>query len=173
MPFDQTTQPELADAISRGHYPKLRDLAPHVSQALSKVVATGMNLDPKSRLGSAREFDSSLGRLPHRVRRFTPITDDRPRLNEHRSHRSLSVGCDRAALGEFGEKVLIGDDRDDLRLQLAGHQRQRGQHETHRDVVMASPLRNTDPQQAALQLLVLAAAVPVKVVTSASATRPS
>ncbi|MGC5224442.1 serine/threonine-protein kinase [Micromonospora sp. DT81.3] len=72
-PFDQVMQAALDVAIQAGARPALRDLAPHASLALSRVVDQGMHLDPSRRFSNAAEFDSALGKLPPRINRFTPI----------------------------------------------------------------------------------------------------
>jgi serine/threonine-protein kinase len=73
MPFNQTYQADLDTAIQTGDCPDIRDLAPHVSQALADKVRHGMALDPSDRYGSASLFDSKLGGLPSRLRHFEPI----------------------------------------------------------------------------------------------------
>lgn len=66
-----TTKLELDAAIIGAAYPALRDLAPHVSQALADKVRTGMSIDPTTRFASAAAFDSALA-LSSSARTFTP-----------------------------------------------------------------------------------------------------
>lgn len=73
MPFNQTYQADLDAAIQAGDCPDIRDLAPHVSQALADKVRQGMSLEPSERYASASLFDSKLGGLPSRQRHFAPI----------------------------------------------------------------------------------------------------
>jgi eukaryotic-like serine/threonine-protein kinase len=73
LPFAGITQiADLTEAVTKGSYPPVRDVAPHVSQALADKIKTGMALDPLRRFSSAAEFDNALV-LPARARRFTPI----------------------------------------------------------------------------------------------------
>lgn len=72
-PFDQEMQVDLDRAIGSGVRPDLREIAPHVSLALAKVIDRAMHLDPEKRYRTAAEFDSALGHLPTRTNRFTPI----------------------------------------------------------------------------------------------------
>lgn len=72
--FPQTTNGELQDAIERGALPPLRDLAPHVSPALGRIVKKAISLDPKDRYASAEEFDNTLGLLPPRQTGFLPLS---------------------------------------------------------------------------------------------------
>jgi serine/threonine protein kinase len=72
-PFDQNVAADLDRAIQEGDTPNLRDLAPHVSLGLSRIVARGMSLNHASRFATAAAFDSALGSLPARARRFDPI----------------------------------------------------------------------------------------------------
>ena len=72
LPFAGITQQsDLVDAIVQAKYPAVRDLAPHVSQALADKIGTGMALNPADRFLSAAAFDTALA-LPQRARRFTP-----------------------------------------------------------------------------------------------------
>ncbi|WP_370039592.1 serine/threonine-protein kinase [Nocardioides sp.] len=66
-----TTKPELEAAIIGANYPALRDLAPHVSQALADKVRIGMAVDPATRFASAAAFDSALA-LSATAYTFTP-----------------------------------------------------------------------------------------------------
>ncbi len=66
-----TTMPDLETAIVGSRYPALRDIAPHVSQALSDKVRTGMKIDPAARFASAASFDSALA-LTQATRTFAP-----------------------------------------------------------------------------------------------------
>lgn len=65
-------QAELEAAVIAGNHPPVRDLAPHVSQALADKVKVGMSINPAARFESATVFDTALA-LPRRARRFTPI----------------------------------------------------------------------------------------------------
>lgn len=66
-----TDRGDVAQAVERGTYPSLRDLAPHVSQTLALRVRKGMHPDPSKRYPSANEFDAALA-LPASPRRFAP-----------------------------------------------------------------------------------------------------
>lgn len=94
-PFDQATQADLDAAIRAGDRPSLRDLAPHASLALSRVVEQGMHVDPLRRFSTAAEFDSALGKLPARINRFTPIAahpnHERCWLVDGKSHLHVCV----------------------------------------------------------------------------------
>jgi eukaryotic-like serine/threonine-protein kinase len=73
LPFDGFTDvADLADAVVNGAYTPIRDVAPHVSQALADKIRKGMALDPDDRFRTAAEFDRALA-LPIRPRRFTPV----------------------------------------------------------------------------------------------------
>lgn len=73
LPFEGITQQaDLEAAIVKGTYVPIRDLAPHVSQALANKIKSGMALDPAERFSSAAAFDSALA-LPRQTRQFTPL----------------------------------------------------------------------------------------------------
>jgi eukaryotic-like serine/threonine-protein kinase len=63
----------------------LRDVAPHVSQALAQRVSKAMARDPSDRYQSAQEFDSALGQLPSPSRNWC-------RSDEHISHSACWRG---------------------------------------------------------------------------------
>lgn len=72
LPYSAITDPaDLPPAITRGDYPRVRDQAPHVSQALAEKISKGMASDPCDRYTSAAEFDNALA-LPKRQRQFVP-----------------------------------------------------------------------------------------------------
>jgi serine/threonine-protein kinase len=75
--FPQHTHEDLEEAVRTGASAQLRVLAPHVSEALARVVRKGMSLDPAKRFASAAEFDSALGRLPSRALHFAPCAPHR------------------------------------------------------------------------------------------------
>lgn len=72
-PFDHAENAELERAIRSGEGPALRDVAPHVSAALSRLVSQSMDLEPARRFVSASAFDTALGRLPASVNQITPM----------------------------------------------------------------------------------------------------
>lgn len=73
MPYSGIKQlVDLGDAIVKGAYEPLRDIAPHVSIALADRVKTAMSLNPSDRFNSAAEFDNALALQP-RARRFIPV----------------------------------------------------------------------------------------------------
>jgi serine/threonine-protein kinase len=74
--------PACLAALAAGPGPALRDIAPHVGQALAQRVARAMDRDPAARYASASAFDAALGQLPKQTRRWA-------RTDEHPGH----LGC--------------------------------------------------------------------------------
>lgn len=70
LPYEQG---DPVSAIVSGSHTPVRDVAPHVSQALADKIRTGMALDPADRFPSAAAFDNELA-LPPRSRQFTPVS---------------------------------------------------------------------------------------------------
>jgi serine/threonine-protein kinase len=78
LPFQGFTMlADLANAVTNGSYVAVRDVAPHVSQALAEKIRKGMSLNPSERFQTAAEFDHALA-LPARSRRFTPESTPHP-----------------------------------------------------------------------------------------------
>lgn len=71
--FPQVTNGALRAAIEAGDLPPLRDVAPHVSLALARIVRKAMSVDPADRFASAEEFDNALGALPPRQTQIFPL----------------------------------------------------------------------------------------------------
>jgi eukaryotic-like serine/threonine-protein kinase len=74
-PFASNEQGELDDLISRGQAEPLRNLAPHVSDGLARVVARAMKRDADDRYQTARALNQALGQVglvPRRWQRIAP-----------------------------------------------------------------------------------------------------
>lgn len=73
LPFSITTaggfQPHKENVLAG--MPDVRDVAPHVSTALAKVVRKATAIRPADRFQSAAEFDAALGRLPTLTHEFS------------------------------------------------------------------------------------------------------
>jgi eukaryotic-like serine/threonine-protein kinase len=65
--------------------PPIRDLAPHVTQALAQRVSRAMARDPADRYSNPAEFDAALGDLPAAVRQWR-------RTDEHPGHAACWRG---------------------------------------------------------------------------------
>jgi serine/threonine-protein kinase len=92
-PFEAQTIPELASLVATGACRDIRDIAPHVSNALAKVVRKSMDLKPADRFGSAADFDDALGQLPSRINRIAPRSEHPGHLRcwEVSGNKSLST----------------------------------------------------------------------------------
>jgi serine/threonine-protein kinase len=82
VPGDQDATMRL---VAAGPPPRLRDVAPHIPQALAERVETAMARDPADRYSSAAAFDAALGSLPSVVRWWNRITP-------HPGHTCCFVG---------------------------------------------------------------------------------
>lgn len=69
-------------ALAAGPGPSLRDVAPHVGQALAQRADRAMARDPADRYPGPSAFDAALGQLPKQTRRWA-------RTDEHTGH----AGC--------------------------------------------------------------------------------
>jgi serine/threonine-protein kinase len=101
LPVDGIPIPDIPVAVVQQNYPPIRDLAPHVSQALADKVRRGMALDPQDRFQTASEFDNALA-LPHRSRHFTPVA---PHPGHARCWQVSGHGSDIAVCVEPGSSV--------------------------------------------------------------------
>ena len=87
VPGDQDATMRI---VMAGPPPRLRDVAPHVPQALADRVETAMRRDPADRYASAAAFDAALGSLPTVHRRWNRITP-------HASHTHCFLGTGHAS----------------------------------------------------------------------------
>jgi len=67
-PFEGPTPAEIERAVVAGRYPRVRDLAPHVSRRLAARVEKAMSYSAEDRYADAREMHDDLAN-PHIVRR--------------------------------------------------------------------------------------------------------
>ncbi|WP_327234684.1 serine/threonine protein kinase [Streptomyces sp. NBC_01317] len=56
------------DRVLNDQFDKLRDVAPHISQSLGRVVERGLSKDPAARPGSAQDFANQLAQCSHHRR---------------------------------------------------------------------------------------------------------
>jgi serine/threonine protein kinase len=94
---DGPTGPACMANVVNGSPPALRDVAPHVSQALAQRVAKAMARDPVDRYPSAAAFDAALGSLPEAERQWQ-------RTDEHPTHQACWRGT---AAGKSGATVCL------------------------------------------------------------------
>jgi serine/threonine-protein kinase len=92
---DEPTRNATFAAIAAAPPPRLRDVAPHVSQALAQRVDRAMARNPSERYTSPADFDADLGRLPASPR-------DWRKTNEHPHHD----GCWRGS-APHGRDVVV------------------------------------------------------------------
>jgi serine/threonine protein kinase len=76
---------ECMRLVASENPPPLRDVAPHVSQALAQRVSKAMARNPSDRYQSAAEFDTALGHLPSPSRHWC-------RSDEHNGHAACWRG---------------------------------------------------------------------------------
>jgi len=93
-------------AILANRPPRLRDLAPHVTQALAEKVEKAMSTDPAARYASAGEFAAVFGNLPTLAREWI-------RTDEHAGH----LGCWRGT-SRSSATILVCADRGPRRVQI-------------------------------------------------------
>lgn len=78
-PFSSNEPNELAELITQAHPPRIRDLAPHLTDRLSQIVLRAMDRDPTRRYQTARAFTQALGQhgaVRRRWRRVGPHATD-------------------------------------------------------------------------------------------------
>lgn len=68
-----TDRARCRDLVLSGERRKVRDLAPHVSQSLSKCVETALALEPSERQVSALAFANQLARVTHSRRKWQMV----------------------------------------------------------------------------------------------------
>ncbi len=99
---------EQAPLIRQGRIRELRDLAPHVPQAIGTVVRAGLRLDPAARTPSALEFSNALAQAAQGTRDW--------RRQDHPDHRMCIIG---EPHGPKGEVRICCSDSDDGEVAVA------------------------------------------------------